>query len=181
MPEQIESAVATAVVLPAHSGIVNVYEPVHLADAFAIRLPSNASRNPEALAHFIFSHQPSWIRGLMLVRDAVVGCFGLKTSKQLSAVGSDGKTSRIGIFRIYSKSETEIILGEDDKHLNFRASVLCSVGPVPDMAPQLTISTVVQCHNLLGRAYILVIAPFHRIVVKAYLRRAAKIGWPQAD
>jgi hypothetical protein len=26
-----------------------------------------------------------------------------------------------------------------------------------------------------------VIAPFHRIVVKAYLRRAAKIGWPQAD
>jgi hypothetical protein len=40
-------------------------------------------------------------------------------------------------------------------------------------------ATVVPCHNLLGRAYIFVIAPFHRMVVKASLRRAAMLGWPR--
>ena len=39
---------------------------------------------------------------------------------------------------------------------------------------------VVHCHNLLGRVYILVIAPFHGQVVKASLRRAARVGWPKA-
>lgn len=37
-----------------------------------------------------------------------------------------------------------------------------------------------QCHNLLGRSYLLLIAPFHRAVVKTALRRAARIGWPRA-
>jgi hypothetical protein len=71
-------------------------------------------------------------------------------------------------------------LGEDDKHLDFRMSVLRSPGFSPTLGGQLTVSTVVHCHNRLGRAYILVIAPFHRLVVKASLRRAAHIGWPKA-
>jgi hypothetical protein len=37
----------------------------------------------------------------------------------------------------------------------------------------------VHCHNRLGRFYIFVIAPFHRLVVKASLRRAAALGWPK--
>jgi hypothetical protein len=42
----------------------------------------------------------------------------------------------------------------------------------------LTLSTVVHCHNALGRTYIRVIAPFHRLIVKSCLRRAARTGWP---
>jgi hypothetical protein len=38
----------------------------------------------------------------------------------------------------------------------------------------------VHCHNRLGRIYIFLIAPFHRWLVQAILRRAAHIGWPQA-
>ena len=83
-------------------------------------------------------------------------------------------------FKVYSKSDTEIILGEDDKHLDFRLSVLRTPDLSPTLGGQLTVSTVVHCHNLLGRIYILVIAPFHRRVVKASLRRAAHIGWPKA-
>jgi Protein of unknown function (DUF2867) len=45
-------------------------------------------------------------------------------------------------------------------------------------ATSVVVSTVVHCHNLLGRLYIFVIAPFHRLVVKAGLRRAALLGWP---
>jgi hypothetical protein len=174
----IEFTLATPVALPAQSGIAHVYSSMNLADAFAIRLPLSASSDPDLLARFIFTHQPSWIWKLTRVRDVIVACFGLKTSKHLATLASGAKYSRLGIFKIYSTNETEIVLGEDDKHLDFRVSVYCSVAP--ENGRQLTLSTVVHCHNLLGRAYVLVIAPFHRMVVKAILRRAASIGWPQA-
>jgi hypothetical protein len=176
----LEFTLATPVALPFQSGVTNLYQAVNLADAFAIRLPSSASGDPDVLARFIFAHQPSWIGKLTTVRDAIVACFGLKTARQLATLASDAKAGRVGIFKIYSTSDTEIVVGEDDKHLDFRVSVLCSGGPAPDDSRQLTVTTVVHCHNLPGRVYILAIAPFHRIVVKASLRRAARIGWPQA-
>jgi hypothetical protein len=165
--------------LPAQCGIANLYQSPHLADAFEARLPVDASSDPETLARFIFSNQPSWVGKLMKVRDFIVAGFGLKTAAQLAAPASGANAKRIGIFRIYGASETEIILGEDDRHLDFRISILCSSGPAPE-SRLLTVATVVHCHNLLGRAYIVAIAPFHRAVVKACLRRAACVGWPQA-
>lgn len=171
---------ATPVALPAQSGVTRAYASVQLADAFAIRLPASASSDPELLARFLFSQQPAWVGGLMLVRDAIVARLGLKTGRQLATPASAPRARRVGIFRIYSTSGDEIILGEDDKHLDFRVSVMCSAATAPHASRQLTVSTVVHCHNLLGRAYILVVAPIHRRVVGASLRRAARIGWPQA-
>lgn len=176
----INLSYATPVALPAACGLSAEYKRLHFADAFAIRLPVGASGNPDALARFIFSHQPSWIRPLMGVRDMIVACFGLKTAKQLATLANAAKANRVGFFRVYSTNATEIVLGEDDKHLDFRLSVLCSAESGSRTNRQLTLSTTVHCHNLLGRAYIRSVAPFHRIIVKASLRRAARIGWPAA-
>ena len=176
----IEFTLATPVALPRQSGVTHLYKAVNLADAFAIRLPSGASGDPDVLARFLFMHQPAWVGKLMNLRDAIVADFGLKTARQLAALGTDAKAGRVGIFKVYSTSEHEIVVGEDDIHLDFRVSVLCSGAPAPDGSRQLTVSTVVHCHNLLGRTYLFVIAPFHRMVVKASLRRAARLGWPRA-
>lgn len=116
----------------------------------------------------------------MALRDAIVAIFGLKTAKHLGSAGTGGQESRVGIFKIYSTAPTEIVLGEDDKHLDFRLSVLYSDTPSPLGKQRLIVSTVVHCHNRLGRAYIFLIAPFHRLIVQASLRRAARIGWPSA-
>ncbi|QNA90251.1 DUF2867 domain-containing protein [Massilia sp. Dwa41.01b] len=174
-----EFALATAVAavpLPAQSGVTGVYETVHLADAFSIRLPQGAARDPDVLARFLFAQQPAWVGMLMRIRDTIVGRLGLKTGKHLATLESTARAGRVGIFKVYSTSDTEIVVGEDDRHLDFRVSVLCS----GSATPQLTVSTVVHCHNLLGRVYLFVIAPFHRMVVKASLRRAGRIGWPAA-
>ena len=178
MPRRL--AQVKQVALPAQSAVATVFKSVHLADAFSIQLPSDASTDPDVLARFIFSVQPTWIAVLTNVRDGIVAGFGLKTAKHLATLSGEANADRIGIFKVYSKSETEIVLGEDDKHLDFRLSVLCTPGAAPPLGGQLTVSTVVHCHNLLGRAYLLAIAPFHRQVVKASLRRAAHIGWPKA-
>ena len=171
---------ATPVSIPPESRIAKAYASTNLADAYSIELPSGTSTNPELLARFIFSHQAPWISSLIAVRDAIVGRFGLKTAKQLTSLGAQNKTGRLGIFKIYGTSPTEIVLGEDDKHLDFRLSVLCSNQLSPGGKRHLTLSTVVHCHNRLGRLYILVIAPFHRLVVQSSLRRAAHLGWPSA-
>ncbi len=175
-----EFTLVEPVELPAQSSVATVYESPNLADAFAVRLPFGASDDPDVLWRFVMSQQPSWIGWLTNIRDAIVACFGLKTTKHLATLSGDANGGRIAFFKIYSKSESEIILGEDDKHLDFRLSVLRSPDLSPTLGGQLTVSTIVRCHNFFGRAYIFIIAPFHRLVVKASLRRAAHIGWPKA-
>ncbi|KPY30105.1 hypothetical protein ALO52_200207 [Pseudomonas syringae pv. primulae] len=171
MPREFE--LITSVPIPPQSGITYLYKSMNLADAYAIRLPAGTSRNPDLLARFILSHRPTWVGWLVKVRDTIVGCFGLKTAKHLGSLAN-----RIGVFKVYSTNQIEILLGEDDKHLDFRISILCT--EEPEDSRQLVFSTVVHCHNPIGRAYILVIAPFHRLIVKASLLRAARVGWPLA-
>jgi hypothetical protein len=170
----------TPVSLPPESGVAALYAAVDLADAYSIELPSGTSQDPEVLARFIFSELPPWMAGLMKIRDAIVAGFGLKTTKQLAAADAKNKENRVGIFKIYGKAPSEIILGEDDKHLDFRLSVL-RLGSAPLPGKQrLILSTVVHCHNRLGRLYIFIVAPFHRLVVQASMRRAARMGWPKS-
>lgn len=166
--------------VPREARVADVYPSPDLADAYATRLPEGATADPEALARFLFAGQPRWIAGLLRLRDLLVAGFGLKTAQSLQAPRPGGPP-RIGIFRVYATHENEVVLGEDDKHLDFRVSVLRRPqGEGAGAADWLVVSTVVHCHNRLGRAYIALIEPFHRAVVRATLARAAKAGWPPA-
>jgi Protein of unknown function (DUF2867) len=164
-----------AVRVPADSAVAHAYASTDLADAYSIRLPANSIVDPELLARFILSHQARWVERLIAVRDALVRRLGIKTAADLRRM-SDG---RIEFFKIYSRSAREIILGEDDSHLDFRLSVMRTTEASAEGGRvHLVLSTVVHCHNRIGRAYIRLIAPFHRMVVKSALRRAARAGWP---
>lgn len=163
---------AGAVALPARSRIAGLYAGADLADAYAIGLPLDTSRDIETLTRFMLGDPPLWLRLLLGVRDAAVAGFGIKTSRRLRReAGADG-AARIDIFRLYEVAGGEAILGEDDRHLDFRVSVRRRSGDI-------VVTTVVHCHNLLGRFYLALITPFHRLVVKSMLRRAASRGWPR--
>ena len=177
MPDQPHRV--TSVSLPPESRVTSMYAAVNLADAYSIELPSGTSQDPEVLARFIFSELPPWMTGLMNIRDAVVAGFGLKTAKHLKHIDAKNNENRVGIFKIYSKEKTELIVGEDDKHLDFRLSVLYSGTASPLGRQRLILSTVVHCHNRLGRVYISTIAPFHRLLVQSSMRHAARRGWPK--
>jgi hypothetical protein len=76
----------------------------------------------------------------------------------------------IGIFPILSQAPDRLVAGFDDRHLDFRVVV--------DVAPsgpgqQVTATTLVLTHNMLGRIYLAIIKPFHRLVVAAMLRQVA--------
>ncbi|MBW8718917.1 MAG: DUF2867 domain-containing protein [Variovorax paradoxus] len=158
--------------LPLAARVAGLYRGAFLADAFAIDLPPGATRDVMALARFAFERPAPWVSALLALRDRLVGGFGIKTASALRAGTPDG-APRIGIFRIYETHANEVVLGEDDRHLDFRVSVMRSVA-----GDSLTAVTVVHCHNLFGRNYIRLIAPFHRLVVRSALERAARSGWP---
>lgn len=164
----------------ATSSVASWYATADLVDAFAIDLPPDTTGDPLRLAEFVFATQPGWIAALMCVRDTLVRPFGIKTSRRLQAEQATSGARHIGILRIFACDENEVTLGEDDRHLDFRVSVLRQSKVEMDGGSdaRVVVTTVVRCHNRLGRVYIAAIRFFHRRVVIASLRHAAWHGWP---
>jgi hypothetical protein len=162
--------------LPAESSIASLYPGADLADAFAVPLPPGAAgRRIEDLAEAVLGNPPVWLRSLLALRDGVMVRFGVKTTAMLRARALGTGAARVNFFPILSQTADEIILGEDDRHLDFRASILVR-NRTSGGGEELVMTTVVHCHNRLGRTYLCAILPFHRLVVTSSLRRAVRKG-----
>ena len=162
---------ARAVPAPSDNVLAPLYVGADLLDAFAIHLPVAASDDLEVLARALFERQAGWIGALTWVRDAVMATVGVKSSRAIGAAAA-ARGSVIGYFPLLSKSADELVVGEDDRHLDFRVAILLRTGAV--CGRELVVVTVVHCHNRLGRTYLAVIAPFHRAIAQANLERAAR-------
>ena len=101
----------------------------------------------------------------MVVRNLAVRPFRLKTRPDEASPGAS-----IGIFPVIGRSLNAVVLGLDDRHLDFR--VLVEVKDLGLGRQEVTASTAVRTHNLLGRIYLAIVKPFHRIVVPAMLAQA---------
>ncbi|GAA4274824.1 DUF2867 domain-containing protein [Aquimarina gracilis] len=125
-----------------------------------------------------FISSPKWIGLLMTLRNKIVSIVGLKTGtttnqKELSKKDLNfNKGDHIGVFKVFNKTETELILGEDDKHLNFRVSLF--IVPNSMHKEKLIISTIVIFNNWFGKLYFLPVKVFHRFIVKSMLKKTIK-------
>lgn len=132
-------------------------------DAFRIAI-EHPNLDARHAAEAMVTRQPRWIEWLVAVRNAVVAPFGLKTSGAADGAARD----MIGIFPVVSETPERLVAGFNDKHLDFRLVV--DVAPVGSVR-NVTATTLVLTHNWLGRTYLAVILPFHRLVVPAMLRK----------
>lgn len=132
-------------------------------DAFCVAVNDDAL-NARQAAERMFLRLPRWIDGLMRLRNLVVAPLGLKTPSHAKAISPDS----VGPFPVLSETPQRLVAGFDDKHLDFRV-IVDVAGSVPNR--QVTATTLVMTHNLLGRAYLGTIMPFHRIIVPAMLRQ----------
>ncbi len=156
---------------PSNSLIVDWYPHSQLLDSYAIAIPSTPARSMRLLATLALGNPPVWFRALLTLRDAAVSPFGVKSSRHLRENGP--AEARVDFFPILEERENEIILGENDRHLDFRMSLL-RLRTGNDT--QIVATTVVHIHNGLGRAYIAVIRPFHRLVVRRSMARLAALA-----
>ena len=155
--------------VPEASKLLASFNQVTFADAYEVAVVNTAITAEEA-AQAIFGHSPAWVGALMKARGVFAKAVGLKHSDMKS-----GEQQR-GIFKVQQRHPNEVIIGEDDSHLNFRISVLRLGDANGKGAPSITVSTAVETHNALGRAYMFVVKPFHRVIARTMVQRAADAG-----
>eukprot|EP00903_Cladosiphon_okamuranus_P001244 g1242.t1 len=138
--------------------------------------PDLLDADMRVLANHILNADISWMRALLAVRDRLTGLIGMKTTDKLALEQSDMPLDmrqvgdRVEFFKIYSISDNEIILGEDDWHQDFRVSVLRTNG----RSPRVYASTCCKRHNLGGYAYLALILPFHKLIARSVLDKAVE-------
>lgn len=78
---------------------------------------------------------------------------------------------KAGLFTLYAKTENELILGDDDKLLNFRVSVFMQPATKESSETIVTVSTLVKLNNWLGKVYFFFVKPLHRMFVPIIMGR----------
>jgi hypothetical protein len=76
----------------------------------------------------------------------------------------------IGIFPVVSETPERLIAGFNDRHLDFRVVVDVANAGARQIV---TATTLVLTHNWLGRTYLAIILPFHRLILRAMMRQIA--------
>ena len=137
-------------------------------DAYQVTIEGQNLDPAEAARRAVYG-APSWINVLLRLRTVLVKPFGLKPGE--NPAREKAGAENIGIFPILDQKPQRLTLGMNDKHLDFR--LLVDVSDLGDGRQSVTASTVVKTHNLLGRIYLSVVKPFHRIIVPAML---SKVG-----
>ncbi|QLF68654.1 DUF2867 domain-containing protein [Peteryoungia desertarenae] len=133
------------------------------ADSYAVSV-SRVDLVALDVAKSMFGDVPRWVRTLLAFRNRIVSLVGLK-SAELKMTGRES----IGGFPLLASTGDQALLGFDDWHLDFR--ILISVEKISGGRQRVRVTTLVKRHNLFGRIYIFVVTPFHRLIVRSFLRR----------
>ncbi len=135
-------------------------------DAFRLETDGHALDARHA-AERMLARQPRWAEALLTLRNILVAPFGLKTS----GASKTAPREMIGIFPVLSTTPERLVAGFNDKHLDFR--IVVDVAASGATTQNVTLTTLVLTHNWLGRTYLAIILPFHRLIAPTLLRQVA--------
>lgn len=136
--------------LPRASSLWSLHQPGDFLDCYSVA--STLSPREAALRGLTL---PGWANALLRLRNTLVRPFGLKTG-----------TAERPIFPTCHESEDELVLGTDDKHLDFRIGLIRQDG-------RMFMSTWVHPHNAWGGAYLRLVMPFHILISRGAVARMA--------
>src|SRR5713101_7787630 len=130
-------------------------EAAYFRDSY--RAPLSCTRASVVDIFFgIFGHHPMWMKILLIVRNRIASFCGLDAPTASEIINIEIKSSygvgdKIGVWPIFSLTETELLVGRDNKHLDFRLSVL----RVTDgETASVVVSTICTVHNAFGKLYL---------------------------
>ncbi len=135
-------------------------------DAYRVEIGQTPLDARQACVNMVL-HGPRWIEAMTRLRNILVRPFGLKTSGE----GAPAPGGLIGLFPVISETPERLVAGFDDYHLDFRI--------VADIAGHgtsrhVTLTTLVRTHNLLGRTYLALILPFHKLIARSMMTRVVE-------
>jgi hypothetical protein len=142
-------------------------------DCFSVELGEVGSHiTIDELARSFATTPPKWAQFLLMLRNILVKPFGLRTEfdGNQSQKGECRPGELINFFRIYYRDNNEILMGDDDTHLDYRVSVY----RLPNRPKKLYAATWVHRHNWVGYSYLFLIKPFHKLIVRSMVTRGAR-------
>ena len=157
--------------------LFSLLEHVDYIDAYSCRFHTDKQLKIEEVVLAFFKSAPEWLHKLFDFRDRMVSRLGIKTvnRKERDRLLREFKVEpgqALGLFTVIKKTGNEVLMGENDKHLNFRVAV--QLHQQESGKSEIIFMTAVQVHNRLGRYYFMLIKPFHHLVVKVMLRNTVK-------
>jgi|KBSMisStandDraft_5_1062788.scaffolds.fasta_scaffold362238_2 hypothetical protein len=162
--------------VPIACNLRHALKAVHFCDAFQAPV-SNPELGAQDVYRAVLACVPAWAKVLFKMRGMIASLLGLRHSADAGfEVAPDASFQigqRVGMFPIRSIEADELIVGDNDKHLDFRLSIFRSRVNGVEMA---TVSTAVEIHNTVGKIYMVVIKPFHRCITSAMIQRAVNAG-----
>jgi hypothetical protein len=153
----MHAGIVSAVQHPAQSQLHKRRAATDFLDSYSVVSDMPVRRAAEVITTF-----PAWTRLLLQIRRLVTAPFGLSND------GPDA-ADKLGPFPVEMETEQELIAGFDDKHLDFRVSVM-SVGG------RIYLGTWVHTHHCGGRFYLRLIMPFHILIARDALARVASVA-----
>ena len=133
---------------------------------------------PSSLGKIFFTSAPKWVQSLFEFREKLARFIGLKTAdkKEDRQKALDNFNcevgQQLGLFKVFEKNQHEVILGQNDKHLDFRISIF--VDELNDQQKTITLSTTVKFNNVFGKLYFLPVKPFHKLIVPSMMKGMIK-------
>jgi len=151
---------------------------IHYIDSFSIGIENTNNYSVDYLTALLFSSIPGWARILLKLRTFLVKPFGLETviipeqgTLETSLHYNIGDRARF--FSVIDRSESEIVMAEDDKHLYFRISLFVERTSNQNF-DNVYITTLVQFHNIWGKLYFAPVKPFHKLITRTLLINFSK-------
>jgi hypothetical protein len=136
--------------IPENSTIKSDFGKIDYFDTYHVVKSTNETAEEVAIKIFTL---PKWVNWLMCIRNSIARIFGLKEGQ---------KNVQTQYFTVIEQTENEIVMGENDKHLNFKVSVL-----IDREKSLIYVTTIVCFNNFWGRLYFLFVKPFHKLIVKS--------------
>ncbi|MCY1127248.1 DUF2867 domain-containing protein [Frigidibacter sp. RF13] len=141
--------------LPRTAWLWQYFKAGDFIDGYAVASPLSARDAAD-----IGFRMPGWATALLKLRNLAVRPFGLRTERPEDMAG-------IGLFPIEHERSGEIVLGFDDRHLNFRIGILGD-------GTMIRMGTWVRPHNIAGRLYLACVMPFHILIVRNAMARIGR-------
>jgi hypothetical protein len=122
----------------------------------------------------IFARRPGWMKLMLVARNKAAALAGLEVPTTSEIMNMEQKDryvvgEKIGPWPIFFLGSDELVAGRDNKHMDFRLSIM----KVHDgTGPSVVVSTLCMVHNRFGQYYLSSIIPFHKFGVRRLMASA---------
>ena len=160
--------------VPLHSALgKDLIERADFRDAY--RAPLNRSDISVVEIFFaIFARRPGWMNLMLIARNKVAALAGLEVPTPSEILNMEKRDrylvgEKIGPWPIFFLGADELVAGRDNKHMDFRISIM----KVRDgIRHSVVVSTLCMVHNEFGRYYLSSIIPFHKFGLRRLMTSA---------